>query len=90
MAEYKSYINALRQCAKEHENDNIPFANIRTTDLCNDTADLLERLENGINNAIEEMEINIKCNTDPNTGKVNIFGQGQIMMRDILKRNIGE
>lgn len=52
------------------------------------TADVIERSK--IDKAIEEMEINIKCNTDPNTGKVNIFGQGQIMMRDILKRNIGE
>lgn len=39
----KVYINALRQCAKEHENDRIPFAHIRTTVLCNDTADLLKK-----------------------------------------------
>lgn len=45
MAEYKSYINALRSCAKEHEYEIVPFAHIRTADLCNDTADLLEKLE---------------------------------------------
>ena len=43
--DYKKYIRALRKCAKEHENDNVPFAHIRTADLCNDTADLLEKLE---------------------------------------------
>lgn len=63
MTDYKSYINALKQCAKEHKNDNIPFANIRTTDLCNDTADLLEKLETGINNAIEEItKLRNSCN----------------------------
>ncbi len=52
MAEYKSYINALKQCAKEHENEIVSFAHIRTTDLCNDTADLLEKLEKESDNAI--------------------------------------
>ena len=55
MAEYREYISALKQCAKEHENDNIPFANIMTTELCNDTAKLLERLENGIDKSIDEI-----------------------------------
>lgn len=45
MAEYKSYINELRKCAKEHKNEIVPFSHIRTADLCNDTADLLEKLE---------------------------------------------
>lgn len=52
------------------------------------TADVIERSK--IDEAIKEMEINIKCNTDQKTGKVNILGQGQIMMLNILKRNIGE
>lgn len=51
-----------------------------------DAADVIERSK--INKAIKEMEIHIKCNTDQRTGKVNILGQGQIMMLDILKRNI--
>ena len=40
----KKYINALRQCAKKHEKDFVPTFNIRTSDLCNDTAELLEKL----------------------------------------------
>lgn len=52
MAEYKSYINALKQCAKEHESELVSFAHIRTTDLCNDTANLLETLEIESDNAI--------------------------------------
>lgn len=93
MAEYREYISALRQCAKEHENENLFTGQIDTTALCNDTAKLLENdvIERSkIDKAIEEMEIHIKCNTDQTTGKVNILGQGQIMMLDILKRNIGE
>ena len=45
MKEYQKYINALRQCAREHEDDRTPTFNIRVSDLCNDTADLLESLE---------------------------------------------
>lgn len=45
MINYKTYINALRNCAKEHENDITPFAYIRVSDLCRDTANLLETLE---------------------------------------------
>ena len=45
MINYKTYINALRNCAKEHENDITPFAHIRVSDLCRDTAKLLEELE---------------------------------------------
>lgn len=52
MAEYKSYINALKQCAKEHESELVSFAHIRTTDLCNDTANLLEKLETESDNSI--------------------------------------
>ena len=42
MAEYKKYINALRKCAKEHENDITPTFQIIVSDLCKDTAKLLE------------------------------------------------
>ncbi len=45
MTDYKKYINALRQCAKEHKNDSTPFAHIIASDLCCDVANLLERLE---------------------------------------------
>lgn len=84
MAEYKKYINALKKCAKEHENDNTPFANIRTTDLCNDTADLLERLEIGINKAIEEIR------KLPDEYCDNYVGGAIDDVLCILEKNIGE
>jgi len=45
MAEYQKYINALRKCAKEHENDRTSTGHIIVSDLCRDTANLLESLE---------------------------------------------
>ena len=45
MSDYREYINALRKCAKEHEKDFTGTGCIRVSDLCNDTAGLLESLE---------------------------------------------
>ncbi len=45
MTDYKKYINALRKCAKEHENDGTFTGHIIVADLCRDTANLLEELE---------------------------------------------
>jgi len=45
MTDYKNHINALRKCAKEHENDRTSFGHIIVSDLCGDTANLLESLE---------------------------------------------
>lgn len=45
MADYEKYINALRKCAKEHENDKTFTGHIIVADLCRDTANLLEKLE---------------------------------------------
>lgn len=45
MTDYQKYINALRKCAKEHENDRTFTGNIIVSDLCKDTANLLEELE---------------------------------------------
>lgn len=45
MADYRKYINALRKCAKEHENDTTYTGHIIVSDLCRDTANLLEELE---------------------------------------------
>lgn len=39
------YIYALRKCAKEHENDSYQTFSIRVSDLCQDTANLLERIK---------------------------------------------
>ena len=45
MTDYKKYINALRKCAKEHENDRTFTGHVVVSDLCQDTANLLETLE---------------------------------------------
>lgn len=45
MADYKKYINALRKCANEHENDRTSTGHIIVSDLCRDTANLLEEIE---------------------------------------------
>lgn len=44
MTDYQKYINALRKCAKEHENDRTFTGHIIVSDLCKDTANLLEAL----------------------------------------------
>lgn len=44
MIDYKKYINALRKCAKEHDNDRTSTGHIIVSDLCRDTANLLESL----------------------------------------------
>ena len=45
MKDYQKYINALRKCAKEHEYDRGFTGHIIVSDLCRDTADLLETME---------------------------------------------
>lgn len=45
MTEYQIYINALRKCAKEHENDITSTGHIVVSALCQDTANLLESLK---------------------------------------------
>ena len=41
MTDYQKYINALRKCANEHENDRTSTGHIRVSDLCRDTADMI-------------------------------------------------
>jgi len=45
MVDYKKYINTLRKCAKEHENDRTFTGHIIVSNLCRDTANLLEEVE---------------------------------------------
>lgn len=45
MKDYQKYINALRKCAKECEYDRRFTGHIIVSDLCRDTADLLETME---------------------------------------------
>lgn len=44
MTDYKEYIRALKKCAMEHENDTTSTGNVIVSDLCRDTAKLLEGL----------------------------------------------
>lgn len=43
--EILKFINALRKCAKEHKDDRTSTGHIVVYDLCRDTANLLEQLE---------------------------------------------
>lgn len=45
MTYYRKYISALKKCAKEHENDTTYTGHIIVSDLCRDTANLLETLK---------------------------------------------
>lgn len=45
MIDYQKYINALRKCAKEHESDRTSTGHIIVSDLCRDTANFLDTLE---------------------------------------------
>ena len=45
MEDFGKYIYALRKCAEEHQNDSTSTFCIRVSDLCNDTANMLERLK---------------------------------------------
>ena len=73
MSKYDKYINALRKCAREHENDRTSTGHIIVSDLCRDTANLLEEIEykskpdvlDKIRAEIEEhAKINYGLNTD--------------------------
>lgn len=44
MTDYQKYINALRKYAKEHDNDTTYTGHIIVSNLCRDTANLLEEL----------------------------------------------
>lgn len=68
MTDYKKYINALRKCAKEHEKDVTFTGHINVSDLCKDTAELLETLEressyNSLNSLVESKLKNPKAKT---------------------------
>lgn len=45
MVDYGKYIYALRKCAKEHESERTLHGQIIVSDLCRDTANLLEELK---------------------------------------------
>ena len=84
----REYVSALRQCAKEHENENLFTGQIDTTALCNDTAKLLENdvIERSkVDKAIEELQ-HIKVYEHTRTARLVSLPE----VLDVLKKNIGE
>lgn len=67
MTDYQKYINALRKCAKEHENDRTFTGHIIVSDLCRDTANLLEALKQESSRDMEEIKEVINCEADAET-----------------------
>ena len=45
MVDYGKYIYALRKCAEEHESERTSYGQMIVSDLCRDTANLLEELK---------------------------------------------
>jgi len=56
MENIEQHIIALRQCAKEHEGDKLFTGQINTSDLCRDTAQLLENIVNEQYESINRIE----------------------------------
>ena len=98
MIDYKKYINALRKCAKEHEDDNTFTGNIIVSDLCHDTANLLESLEQesmcnpasekllnvSVDDMLEKLGTEIKQLTSRYTISRERGGMGQVEWSDRL------
>ncbi len=92
MPEYGEYISALRQCAKEHEKDMTPTFQIRVSDLCNDTAKLLENdviQRAKVNKAIQDIEFEKRYLRHENIELDKMFDKGLDKALEILKRDIG-
>jgi hypothetical protein len=89
MAEYREYISALRKCAKEHEKDKLYTGQINTSDLCNDTAKLLEKLEIEIDKAIDEIKQDMIAHSGTGEQVIQAYCDG---LKKALKylENIGE
>lgn len=84
----REYIRALQQCAKEHENDKLFTGQINVSDLCNDTAKLLENdvIERSkVDKAFEELQ-NMKIYDHTVTARLVSLPE----VFEILKRNIGD
>ena len=98
MTDYRKYINALRKCAKEHENDDTLTGHIIVSDLCHDTANLLESLEQesmcnpasekllnvSVDDMLEKLETEIEQLTSRYTVSKERGGMGQVEWSDRL------
>ncbi len=68
-------VSALRQCAREHEKDITPTFHIRVSDLCNDVAEYVEKLqkENAeLKAQIEKMKNCNNCRYNGSSKKQNV------------------
>ena len=72
MTDYKKYINALRKCAKEHENDRTLTGQIIVSNLCEAIADLLEGLSDSEN--LNKSEIPTGSNTKDDLALIHTWG----------------
>ena len=82
MTDYQKYINALRKCAKEHENDTTYTGHIIISDLCRDTANLLEALEQ------EPCEDAISRKAVLNQIFYSTDNSGDVVLGSVLRRRI--
>jgi len=73
MTDYEKYINALRKCAKEHENDMTFTGHIIVSDLCRDTANLLETIEQDHAKLRGEIEDCLKALDEIEKSGLNIY-----------------
>lgn len=88
MTDYQKYINALRKCAKEYENDIIFTEYTDVTALCRDTADLLEELEQEPNKLLNIVfEAIDDCNSDGLTGIFCSYDDGE-RLKEYIKNKI--
>lgn len=77
MEEYRKYISALRKCAIEHENDRTFTGQIIVSDLCRDTANLLEKLEQ--EPTLDKIRTEIEQNAYPIVHGVNNHEKGMTL-----------
>ena len=90
MIDYQKYINALRKCAKEHENDRTFTGYIIVTDLCRDTANLLEELWKESSRDMEEIKAEISeeiCLTDNPYTKETKYTIDHLKLLEILDKH---
>lgn len=84
MIDYKKFICALRQCASEHASDPVFTGEIITSDLCKETADLLELLEK--ESALRESKSIVSKSVD----HPDYYSDGKIEVIDFIEdKNLG-
>lgn len=83
MTDYQKYINALRKCANEHENDRTFTGHIIVSDLCRDTANLLEELSSSENpnSSTTKNNLGVDCiSREQAINAVNIWSNSETIL----------